>query len=56
MRETFATIMQKRVYTLQFDRSSVMRQGSLDTLTNAKRNRGTSKIHYIIFSVAKYLH
>jgi hypothetical protein len=40
MRETFAVIVQKRIYTLGFDRSSIMRQSMYDTLLNAKRNRG----------------
>jgi hypothetical protein len=40
MRETFAVIVQKRVYTLKFDRSTVMRESMFETLLNAKRNRG----------------
>ena len=40
MRETFATIMCKRVYTLNFDRSTTITKGLVDTLTNAKMNRG----------------
>ena len=40
MRETFAVIVQKRVYTLVYDRSTVMRQNNFETLLNAKRNRG----------------
>eukprot|EP00808_Paulinella_micropora_P015456 g71669.t1 len=40
MRETFASIMQKRVYTLSFDRSTVVGPTAFQTLQNAIRNRG----------------
>ena len=40
MRETFAVIVQKRVYTLVFERSTIVRQTNFETLLNAKRNRG----------------
>jgi len=40
MRETFATIMQKRIYTLQFDRSTAVHPSMRRGLENAVRNRG----------------
>ena len=40
MRETFATIMTKRIYTLNFDRGTVITPATHRALTNAKRNRG----------------
>eukprot|EP00808_Paulinella_micropora_P006835 g75373.t1 len=41
MRETFASIMQKRISTLHFDRSTEIKNSSLrQSLENAMRNRG----------------
>ena len=40
MRETFATIMCKRVYTLQFDRSTDITPATAAALSNAAKNRG----------------
>lgn len=40
MRETFATIIQKRIYTLKFDRSTVVRPSMAQSLQNSVRNRG----------------
>ena len=40
MRETFASIMVKRIYTLEFDRSAMMKSSMRRGLENAKRNRG----------------
>lgn len=40
MRETFSTIMAKRIYTLNFDRGTEIGTGTMRALDNAKRNRG----------------
>jgi hypothetical protein len=40
MRETFATIITKRIYTLSFDRGTVVTAAMHRSLQNAKRNRG----------------
>ena len=40
MRETFSTIMSKRIYTLSFDRGTVITPATHRSLNNAKRNRG----------------
>ena len=40
MRETFAAIMVKRIYTLDFDRSTKVRPAMRRSLENAARNRG----------------
>jgi hypothetical protein len=40
MRETFAAIMVKRIYTLDFDRSTTVRPAMRRSLENAARNRG----------------
>jgi hypothetical protein len=40
MRETFAAIMVKRIYTLEFDRSTTVRPAMRRSLENAARNRG----------------
>jgi len=40
MRETFATIMSKRIYTLQFDRSTEVTPNTSKVLANAAKNRG----------------
>jgi len=40
MRETFATIMQKRVYTLKCDRGTTVRPSMRRSLENAVKNRG----------------
>eukprot|EP00457_Paulinella_chromatophora_P000002 gb/GEZN01000002.1/.p1 GENE.gb/GEZN01000002.1/~~gb/GEZN01000002.1/.p1 ORF type:complete len:6816 (+),score=1425.09 gb/GEZN01000002.1/:114-20561(+) len=40
MRETFATIMQKRIYTLNFERSTMVSRSLHQSLENAIRNRG----------------
>ena len=40
MRETFASIMVKRIYTLEFDRSTSIRPGIRLALENATKNRG----------------
>jgi hypothetical protein len=40
MRETFSTIMSKRIYTLTFDRGTVVTPATNRSLTNAKKNRG----------------
>ncbi len=40
MRETFASIMVKRIYTLEFDRSAVMKPSMRRGLENAVKNRG----------------
>jgi hypothetical protein len=40
MRETFATIMVKRIYTLDFDRSTTVRPAMRRSLANAASNRG----------------
>jgi hypothetical protein len=40
MRETFACIMVKRIYTLDFDRSTTVRPSMRRSLENAARNRG----------------
>jgi len=40
MRETFATIVQKRIFTLQFDRSKQVSKAILRGLENAARSRG----------------
>ena len=40
MRETFATIMAKRIYTLQFDRSTDVTPAIAASLANAAKNRG----------------
>merc|ERR1712113_949947 len=40
MRETFATIMAKRIYTLKFERSTVINPAMFRSLRNAMENRG----------------
>jgi hypothetical protein len=40
MRETFSTIMSKRIYTLNFDRGTVITPATHRGLVNAKKNRG----------------
>eukprot|EP01038_Epipyxis_sp_PR26KG_P004458 gene4458-6304_t len=40
MRETFASILVKRIYTLEFDRSTVVKPSMYRSLSNAVRNRG----------------
>lgn len=40
MRETFAAIMVKRIYTLDFDRSKTVRPAMRRSLENAAKNRG----------------
>ena len=40
LRETFASIMTKRVYTLEFDRSTVVKPSMRKHLENARLNRG----------------
>ena len=40
MRETFATIITKRIYTLSFDRGTIVTAAMHRSLQNAKRNRG----------------
>lgn len=40
MRETFAVIMVKRIYTLEFDRSTVVKPSMRRSLENAAANRG----------------
>lgn len=40
MRETFAAIMVKRIYTLDFDRSTVVKPSMRRSLENAMSNRG----------------
>eukprot|EP00750_Incisomonas_marina_P014138 INCI17609.11.p1 GENE.INCI17609.11~~INCI17609.11.p1 ORF type:complete len:5029 (+),score=1065.32 INCI17609.11:298-15384(+) len=40
MRETFANIMAKRIYTLKFDRSTVIRPAMYRSLQNSVLNRG----------------
>ena len=40
MRETFATIMTKRIYTLAFDRGTVITPATHRSLVNARDNRG----------------
>jgi hypothetical protein len=40
MRETFAVIMVKRIYTLEFDRSTVVKPSMRRSLENAAVNRG----------------
>jgi thiol-disulfide isomerase/thioredoxin len=40
MRETFSTIMSKRIYTLNFDRGTVITPATHRGLENAKKNRG----------------
>eukprot|EP00457_Paulinella_chromatophora_P000019 gb/GEZN01000019.1/.p1 GENE.gb/GEZN01000019.1/~~gb/GEZN01000019.1/.p1 ORF type:complete len:4425 (-),score=920.40 gb/GEZN01000019.1/:221-11590(-) len=40
MRETFATIMAKRIYTLNFERSTLVSRSLHTSLQNAIRNRG----------------
>lgn len=40
MRETFATVITKRIYTLSFDRGTVVTGAMHRSLQNAKRNRG----------------
>jgi hypothetical protein len=40
MRETFATIMVKRIYTLEFDRSTTVTPSMRRSLENAAANRG----------------
>ena len=40
MRETFANIMAKRIYTLKFDRSTVIRPAMFRSLQNSVLNRG----------------
>lgn len=40
MRETFSTIMSKRIYTLNFDRGTAITPATHRGLVNAKKNRG----------------
>jgi hypothetical protein len=40
MRETFAVIMVKRIYTLEFDRSTIVKPSMTRSLENAAANRG----------------
>ena len=40
MRETFAAIMVKRIYTLEFDRSTTVKPSMRRSLENAAANRG----------------
>ncbi len=40
MRETFANIMAKRIYTLKFDRATVIRPAMHRSLLNSVQNRG----------------
>lgn len=40
MRETFASIITKRIHTLNFDRSSVVTKSMLQSIENARKNRG----------------
>jgi thioredoxin len=40
MRETFATIITKRIYTMTFDRGTTVTSAMYRSLENAKRNRG----------------
>ena len=40
MRETFATIITKRIYTMSFDRGTIVTAAMHRSLQNAKRNRG----------------
>ena len=49
LRSSFSSILQKRVYTFNFDRSSMMTSATLKKLRHAKENAGVVVCFFILF-------